>query len=120
MDAEILFPIILVPETLLPKMVVPVIFIPDTFVPDIFVPDIVVAVRFVAPTPVASRSGVVILEVAENTGAITVPVTDRDDVKIELVSTTGLVILFKADMVEADTLPSMASTDPRVYTGDPN
>ena len=71
--------------------------------------------EIVAPSTV----GAVIFVTPETIDADIVPDAVNDDVKIELVCTTGVVILDFAYIVEATT-SSNASTDPRVYTGDPN
>ncbi len=66
-----------------------------------------------------STVGAVTLVVPASTDAVIVPAADNDDVIIELVSTTGVVILDLEYIVDAIT-SSNVSTDPRVYTGDPN
>ena len=69
----------------------------------------------VAPSTV----GAVTLVVPASTDAVIVPAADNEDVKIELVRTTGVVILDLEYIVDAIT-SSNVTTDPRVYTGEPN
>lgn len=74
---------------------------------------------FVAFTVGASTSGAVTFVDPEMMDAAIVPAAVNDDVRIELVCTTGVVILDFAYIVDAITSSSV-STDPRVYTGEPN